>query len=198
MTGLAVHNLSADCCLPASRTSNDALQTPEDSEPPLLSLLPLPAVSVSRSPAASANKAPGTQSPRADLTPTGPSATVTRPALLPLLGLRPGWLRSPALGVGSPWPPGRQAAWDQCGGPPAWQVHSTQGQGTSTEPEAGPASGEGLSGGDTERSRATHNRGGGKTSLTQLTRGFLYSPSDRGIAQEQEAQCGFPFRKTRN
>lgn len=76
---------------------------------PLLSLLPLPAVSVSRRVLLPvANKAPGTQSPRADLTPTGPSyshaacSSPAWPAPLAGSGHQP-W------GVGSPWPPGRQA-----------------------------------------------------------------------------------------
>lgn len=107
---------------------------------PLLSL-PLPAVSVSRRVPCCQwqSKAPGTQSPRADLTPTGPlcPAACSSPAWP-----RPGWLRSPALGVGSPRPlADKGVAWDQCCGPPAWQVHSNARTRHSTEPEAGPALG---------------------------------------------------------
>ena len=84
----------------------------------------------------------------------------------PCLACTPGWPGSPALGSGAPMASRQTSmAWDQCCDLPAWQVHSTQGQGTQWSPRRDQP-GEGLSGGDTEWSRAPHNRGGGKTSLT--------------------------------
>lgn len=77
----------------------------------------------------------------------------------------PGWPRAPAPGSGAPeaswW---TRMAWGQCCGPPAWQLHSTRGKGTQWSPRRGHP-GKSLSAGDTERSRAPHHRGAGKTSL---------------------------------
>ena len=96
----------------------------------------------------------------------------SRGLFFPCLACTPGWPGSPALGSGAPMASWQTSmAWDQCCGPPAWQVHSTQGQGTQWSPRRDQP-GKSLSGGDTEWSRAPHNRGGGKTSLTSASTWF--------------------------
>lgn len=167
----------------AAYNSNDAL--PDSRRllnSPLLSLAAAADVSVSRRSLPSGKQ--GARDPRAPELTWLPRAQLQSRGLLFPCGLRP-WLAQ----VTSPgeWGPHGLLADKRGLGPVLWPASLAGaqhlGQGTQRSPRAGTSLGRPVRVGTRRGVGPLTTEEGGKTSLTSAYTWFLYSPSDRGIAQ---------------